>query len=45
MIYIILFKTTVTNYDFKNIFKSHPVFQFSIDSIVIFKLFLKPSLL
>ena len=45
MIFIIFFKTTITNYGFKNIFKSHPVFQISIVSIVIFKLFLKSSLL
>ena len=45
MIFIILFKTTVTNYGFKNIFKSHPAFQISIVSIMIFKLFLKFYLL
>ena len=30
------FKTKVTNYDFKNIFKSHP-FQFSMINIMILK--------
>ena len=41
--FIIFFKTTISNYDFKNIFKSPPILIFN-GHIVTLKLFLKYSL-